>query len=292
MSATVAYALASLACAGLSDVVFKRFSSADRSRGLYVAGIGVTWTLLQGAVAWASAGVPHWTADLLAYGLAAGILVALSNTLLIESLTHIDVGLGSTVYRLNTIAVVIMAVLLLGESWTATKAAGVLLGIAAVVLLFERRPGPPGAHDRFVLFFGLVVLASLLRACFGVLSRHAITHGVGPQELLLVNAPVWIVVGLAYGIVRRERLRLGRAALAYSAVSGLLIFGVANFLLLALQHGEASVAVPIANMSFAAAMLLSLALGMERLTARKGAALALAVLAILVLAGAVRPPGD
>lgn len=284
MSATVAFALGSLLCAGVSDVVFKRFSSVDRSKGLYVAGIGVTWTFLQ-AVATVNGGTPATIdATTVAFGLAAGVLVALSNTLLIESLTHVDVGLGSTVYRLNTIAVVIMAVLLLGESLTATKATGVVLGIAAVALLFDGGSQPGRARDRFALYFGLVVAASLLRACFGVLSRYAMTQGIQPDHLLLVNAPVWIVVGLAYARLRGERFAASPAALAYSVASGLLIFGVANFLLAALRHGEASVAVPIANMSFAAAMVISLALGMERLNARKAAALGLAVLAIATLA--------
>ncbi len=249
-----------------------------------MAGIGVTWTFLQ-AVATVNGGTPATIdATTVAFGLAAGVLVALSNTLLIESLTHVDVGLGSTVYRLNTIAVVIMAVLLLGESLTATKATGVVLGIAAVALLFDGGSQPGRARDRFALYFGLVVAASLLRACFGVLSRYAMTQGIQPDHLLLVNAPVWIVVGLAYARLRGERFAASPAALAYSVASGLLIFGVANFLLAALRHGEASVAVPIANMSFAAAMVISLALGMERLNARKAAALGLAVLAIATLA--------
>jgi hypothetical protein len=43
-------------------------------------------------------------------------------------------GLGSTIYCLNTIAVVVMAVFLLDEPLTGLK----LTGVAAVILLFER----------------------------------------------------------------------------------------------------------------------------------------------------------
>jgi uncharacterized membrane protein len=56
--------------------------------------------------------------------------------------------------------------------------------------------------------------------------------------------------------------------------------------MLAVERGQASVVVPIANMSFLVAVLLSAGLGMERLTPRKLAAAALAIAAIGVLAQA------
>lgn len=43
----VGYALLSLVFAGLNDVVFKRYSQKDRSRGMYIFGVGVVWTALQ-----------------------------------------------------------------------------------------------------------------------------------------------------------------------------------------------------------------------------------------------------
>jgi len=49
----------------------------------------------------------------------------------VETLTHIDVSLGSTVYRLNTIGVVIMSFLVLGESVGGCKLSGIMLGIIA-----------------------------------------------------------------------------------------------------------------------------------------------------------------
>lgn len=286
MSAAVAFALASLACAGLTDVVFKRYSRFARSRGLYVVGIGITWTLLQTLIVGASSSGLQLDAITVAFGLAAGVLVAVSNTLLIESLTHIDVSLGSTIYRLNTIAVVLLAVFVLNEPLTLLKLTGVLLGVGAVFLLFERNHVHPEARNVFLLFFGLVVLASLLRAGFGILSKVAVLRGIDLKSMLLVNAPVWVGVGAAYAWIRREKIDVTGATLGYAAVTGALICGVANFLMLAVERGEASVVVPIANMSFLVALLISAALGMERLTSRKLVAVGLAVAAIGVLARA------
>ncbi|MBK8324204.1 MAG: EamA family transporter [Betaproteobacteria bacterium] len=285
MSAAILFALLSLLFAGLVDVVFRRYSRVDRSRGMYVLGMGVVWTALQGLVVVAMGTDLRIDGRTLAYGLGAGLLVSLANLCLIESLTHIDVGLASTVYRLNTIGVVVMAAILLAEPLTAIKVAGVLLGVFAVVLLYER--GRDAKRQRlFAVYFWLVVAASLLRAGFGILSKSATSQGVDPQLLLLVNAPVWILAGGVYAVFREKGMRVTIAKVKYSIVSGFLIFAVANFLLLAIARGEASVVVPIANMSFLVALLISLALGMERLTPRKSAAIALTVVAIVVLAHA------
>ncbi|MCC7328352.1 MAG: DMT family transporter [Burkholderiales bacterium] len=282
---TVAFALLSLLFAGLLDVVFRRYARVDRSRGMYVMGIGVVWSASQLVVVLAAGRDLGLDARTIAFGLGAGLLIALANICLIESLTHLDVGLASTIYRLNTIGVVILAAFLLAEPITTAKASGVLLGVIAVALLYKR--SSTADHPRvFAKCFWLAVLASMMRACFGIVAKAAELQGVDLQMLLLVNAPVWIVAGGAYALLRERRLRLTRTKVKYAFVSGLLICGVANFLALALERGEASVAVPIANMSFLVALLISVALGMERLTRRKLLAVATTVVAIIVLAHA------
>ena len=59
-----------------------------------------------------------------------------------------------------------------------------------------------------------------------------------------------------------------------------------TFLLLGLRTGEASVVIPIANMSFVVALLTSAAFGMERITRLKLLAVGCAAVAIALLTGA------
>ena len=54
--------------------------------------------------------------------------------------------------------------------------------------------------------------------------------------------------------------------------------------MLAVQHGDASTVIPIANMSFVIALLVPVALKMEILTAKKIGAMAFAITSILLLA--------
>ena len=285
MSRAILFALLSLFFAGLLDVVYKRYSRKERSRGTYVFGIGVVWCVLQtAALAMGEEGLIV-DATSIRYGLFAGLCLTLSNLLLLESLTHINISLGSTVYRLNTIGVVVMAFLFLGEALGGIKLLGVGLGIVAVGLLY--RPDPTAMSEenrgRFLPFFLMAVAASLFRAGYGVITRGGIVHQADPQTMLLLCALSWIVGGAFYARLREGRFRLTKKKVGYALVSGVLVFLVVDFLMLAVKYGEASIVIPIANMSFVMAMLLSVVLRFEPLSLRKGVAMVVACLAIAAL---------
>jgi drug/metabolite transporter (DMT)-like permease len=285
MKLGVAYALGSLVCAGALDVVFRRYSMKERSRGMYVLLAGLVWAGLQLAVIGVREADLGLGGNAVVIGCLAGVLIALANILFIESLGRINVSLASTVYRLNTILVVVLAVLLFGEALTAPKVVGVGLGVLGVMVLYH--PGSsPRVGARFHLFFLLAVAASTLRALWGIVLKAGSLDEVDPQFMMLMSALGFVTVGAIYARWWEGSTRLTRAKLGYSLATGGLLFLVANLLMLALVHGEASVVVPIANMSFVVALGLSAALRMEGLTARKLVAIGLATAAIVALARA------
>ncbi len=280
---SILYALLSLVFATVNDVVFKRYAAKDRSRGAYVFGIGLVWFILQMPTAFAR-GIEFPLATVtLGYGLVAGLFLTASNLLLLESLTHIDASLGSTIYRLNTMGVVVLALLFLDESLGAYKGLGIAAGVVAVFLLYQRDSQCQTSSRTFLLFFSLAVVASLFRALYGVISKAGLLNGADLQPMLIIGALSWVVGGAGYAFFREKRLRMTRNKAIYSLLSGVLVFLIVNFLLLAIEHGQASTVIPIANMSFVFALLLSTALGMERLTPRKFAAVAAAACSILLL---------
>jgi drug/metabolite transporter (DMT)-like permease len=285
MSPGVGYALLSLVAAGVLDVVFARYSGKRPVTGAYLFVIGGVVIAGQSAVL-ALARVPFtWDIQAAGWGLAAGAVLLLANALLIESLGRINVSLGSTIYRLNTIAVVLFAVAFLHETLTIEKTAGILLGIVAVVMLYQR--GGRGDSDRLVLAsLWIAVVASLLRAAFGVISKAGLLDGTDPFLFLVYIGAGWTIAAIVYGLVRRRSVGSTSAVLRYGLVCGTLVCLVASFLLLGLRSGEASIVIPIANMSFVIALLTSAALRMERLTRRKLVAVACAAGAIGLLTGA------
>lgn len=282
VSRAIVFAVLSLLFAGVNDVVFKRYSTKDRSRGVYVLGIGVVWTLLQIITFFSQGHSFSFDPTTLYYGFGAGLALALSNILLIESLTHIDASLGSTIYRLNTIGVVLLAWLFLHESVGMFKAIGISAGITAVLLL-ARRPQVSHAAGTFRFFVGAAIAASLLRSIYGVLTRSAVVHHAGTDAMLLVISSCWIVGGGSYALVREKRFRITGKKAAYSAISGVLVFLIVNCLMLAVTLGEASTVISIANMSFVMALALSASLGMETLSRRKVYAVLCACLSIFLL---------
>jgi len=286
MSDGVGYALLSLLAAGVLDVVFARYSGTHRVTSAYLVAIGVVVIVGQ-AIALAVARVPLAVdAGAALWGMFAGAVVMLANALLVKSLAGINVSLGSTIYRLNTIAVVIFAVAFLREAPTVPKLAGVLLGLIAVILLYQH--GGRGGDDRLLrasLWFAIG--ASLLRAAFGIVSKIGVADGTDPFVFMLYVGVGWTLAATIYGMLRLHRVASPlREVLPSACISGTLVCLVASFLLLALRTGEASIVIPIANMSFVVALLISSASAMERFTLRKLLAVASAALAIAVLTGA------
>jgi drug/metabolite transporter (DMT)-like permease len=269
MSAGVGYALLSLAAAGILDVLYARYSGKRPVSGTYLFTIGGVVIAGQSAAV-ALLGVPFVIDTRAAvYGTIAGAVVMLANALLVESLARINVSLGSTIYRLNTIAVVIFAVLFLNEAATFPKLAGVLLGIVAVILLYQRA-GRGGDHRFLRMAMWLAIGASLLRAAFGILSKIGLSDGSDAFMFMLYVGVGWTAAAVVYGLLRREQRQAPlRQVLPYAVASGVLVCIVVTFLLLGLRTGEASIVIPIANMSFIVALLTSAAFGMERFTLRK-----------------------
>ncbi len=283
MSAAIGFALVSLLFAGVNDVVFKRYSRRERSRGMYVLGIGIVWGILQLLALTAQGQQIDLATPTLAFGIAAGVMVTLSNLLLLESLTHLDVSLGSTIYRLNTVGVVILSFMFLGEPLYPVKLLGI--GFAVVAVLFLYRDRPTHVEVRALnLFFWVAVSASVLRAGFGVTFKAGLSQGGHPPTMMLIAATCWIIGGFCYAWLRERRIRITRKKLGYAALSGVLVFFIVNSLTLALERGQASVVVPIANLSFIVALALSVAMKMERFTIPKTIATVCAAVSIYLLA--------
>ncbi|MBW2520906.1 MAG: EamA family transporter, partial [Deltaproteobacteria bacterium] len=91
------------------------------------------------------------------------------------------------------------------------------------------------------------------------------------------------VGGALYARLREGRFRLTKKKAAYALASGVLVFLVVAFLMLAVKYGEASIVIPIANMSLVMAMTISVLLRYETINFRKGSAMIVACLAIVTL---------
>ena len=283
MTAAITFALLSLFSAGCLDVSFKRYSKKARSRGIYLAICGVTWTSLQITYFVSQNVALIFDFVTLIYGLAAGIILALANLLLIESLTALNLSVGSTIYRLNTVAVVFLSLIILAEPVSALKSLGVIMAIAAVWMLCERADYQT-LQSGLGVFIWMAIIASALRGIFAIIAKLGMAAGTHSDTALLIYAISWILAGLIYAIWREDNVRVTTPKIAYGVISGTLLCMTANFIILAIARGDVSTVVPIANLSFVVAFCLSAAFGMELFTRRKAGALVSATAAIFLLA--------
>lgn len=277
----ILFALASLLCAAVNDMLFKLYARKRRPVGIYVATIGLVWAAVFAALGPPSALAATWRATLF-WGIFSGTLGALANLLFIWALRRHEVGTCATIYRLNLAPAAILAVVLLAETVSWAKAIGV--GAAVVAVLLFSNGGPRSETFHLGRGLGLVVSASLLRAGMGVTWKCGLVDGVNLYWLLAVNGLVWLVSGLVYhAFEARQDAPLTRKTWWYGAGSGLAVCGIALFVMLALQRGEASVILPISQLSFCLTSLLGVLLLREAVTGRKIAGTACAIACIVIL---------
>ena len=250
---------------------------------MLIFGVGLIWTLAQWSLAQILDTPIEFNNVTLIFGLMAGAFVTLSNLLLLESLRHIEVSLGATIYRLNTIGVILLSFVFLNEPFGWFKGFGILIGLIAVLFLYQGEIS--SSNQKQLLFFvGLAVVASFFRAAFGVSTKAGFLEGADRNSMLLIISSSWIVGGAVYALWRERRFRITWEKTRFICLSSFLVVGVTNFLMLALQFGDASIVIPIANMSFVIALLLSVTLKMETFTTAKMWAMAFAIVSILCLA--------
>jgi drug/metabolite transporter (DMT)-like permease len=252
--------------------------------------VGIVWSAVFAGIQIGS-GHLKITATAVGWGLLAGTFSALGNYLLVASLRELDAGVGATIYRLNLVVVAIMAVFILDEKMTVIKVLGLLGAGVAVVLFAERQKNHShsGLMGKALL---LAITASILRAGMGLSYKLAmISFGKLPAGeiqsqthwFLAIQGLIWVVLGLGVSIRFEKDFKLTRMNAGFGLLSGSLCCGIVLSLAWALERGNASVIVPITQMSFLVTALISWPLINERFTPRKVTALALAAGAILLL---------
>jgi len=280
---SVLFALGSMFCAGLNDLIFKQYVARDRSKGAYIALIGAIWALFFYIMGSLSGGL-RFDHESVSFGLVSGTVTIIANILLLEGFRGVDASVGSTIYRLNFVVVVFLAPFFLAEQLTLRKLWGLAFATSSVFLMSWSSDSKPTSSDRTIPFFVLlVIVASILRGLMGFFYKLGTMHAVDTNTFLFINALFWVFGGPIYGVIFEGGLRVDRSVISYGIVSGILVVGIASFLFLSVKMGEAIIAVPIAQLSFVVTAVLSVWLLKERVTSRKVLGILCAIATILIL---------
>jgi drug/metabolite transporter (DMT)-like permease len=218
------------------------------------------------------------------WGAAAGVLVVVGYYNFAWSLRHGSVSTNATIFRLSFAVTVALAVLLLGETLTPAKLAGLALALVAVWLLLAAPDSAARADSERRASLARVLVATLAVGVASFTYKLGLRAGAAPVSLVAAQGAVAVALATAFAARLDGGVRPTRAALTHAPVAAVLL--VTAFILLAkgLQTGEVSVIVPIAQMGFVVTALLGFVLLREPFTPRKGAGLAAAVAALASLA--------
>lgn len=283
MTPGVGAALAAMLFYGLADLVYKRAAT---------AGVGAHHFLM--VQAWCFApGIALYgllTGTLVAgagmlWGLGAGLFTWIALYNFARSLAQGAVSTNAPVFRLSFALTAALAVWLLGEPLTAWKVAGLAAALVAVWLLLAAPAGrEPPAPRSSGASLARVLVATVAMAIVNLFYKLGALAGGSPATVLVGQASLFVSLATGFVWMTDGAPRPVPAAWRYApAAAGLLL--LAGVLLIGgLARGEASVLVPIAQMSFVVTAALGIAVLREPVTPRKAAGLLFAVAALAFLA--------
>lgn len=272
---SLALALGSMVLASIGDFLYKRGQLAGVRATTFLWVQSLTFNVCNLTIALATDSLRP-DPSLLVFGPLLGVTMYSSRLLFMRSLQTGDLSVNGTIFRLSFVITAALAMGLSGESVYPAKLLGLGLAGLAVLGLLDVRAGR--AADRLRGAAPLVV-ATLGFGLFGWFQKLGTAAGVAPAALLVGQGLVYL--GLAVpGSLLTGGLRPTRAELIHGPICGVLFSASFLALLTSLQTGEASVNVPINQLSFVlSAILAALFLG-ERLGRRKVLGLLAAVLAV------------
>jgi drug/metabolite transporter (DMT)-like permease len=199
------------------------------------------------------------------------------NVLKLESLRTLPSVVVYPVFALNGVGTALLAALFLGAPMGAFQLLGVAVSAVALLLLIERKGHTLLPTGLWLAFAGLV-LYSLSNFVTAAALPYMVPAAFIAFSSLFAAGPYYILESRLH----KRHGKLGQSTgmgIAIGLVNSLAFFA----LLYAITDGPVSVVFPLVGMSLLVSVVMSRAAFGEPLPARKAAAIALAVVAILLI---------
>lgn len=283
MPAGIEFALGAMLFFGLGDLLYKRGAAAGAQAHRFL--MVQSWVFGPTVLLYSFfTGTLHFVRGSL-WGAPVGVFVLVGFYNFARSLSTGSISINAPVFRLSFVLTAALAIVLLGEPLTAYKAAGIALALAAAWLLLGG--GPAAANERRKENASSLVRVLVATVAVGIanfLYTLGLRAGATPGSLIVVQAAV--VISLATGFVARidGRIRPAGPVLRYAPLAAIVLALAFAFMVEAMARGQASIAVPIAQMGFVVTALLGFVVLGERFTARKGVGIVAALAALACLA--------
>jgi uncharacterized membrane protein len=284
VSAGVSYALLTLFCFGLNDLLFKR--AAQHRAASHQVMMVLTLTMLPLFVAYGLATRSIAPAPVALWGALGGLFAFFGFYNFSRSLSYGAVSVLSPIFRLQFVVTAVLALAFLGEELSVAKIGGLALAVAAVWLLLANPAGAKAEIPHAAI--ARVLMATVAVGIAFFLFKLALRQGATPATVLLCQVLALSSASTVLSVYLDHGFAASPAALRYGIPFGISQAVGFAALIIGLSIGEASILVPIAQLSFVLTAVVGLTLLREPATARKMTGLAAAVGAVALLALAAR----
>lgn len=273
-------ALGAMLLFGLGDLVYKRGAAAGAPAHQFL--MVQSWLFGPSVLAYAYFTGTLRFAPASAWGALAGCFILIGFYNFAASLRTGSISINAPVFRLSFVLTAALAIALLGESLTGFKVAGIGLALGAAWLLLGG-PAGEGRHESRESLVRVLV-ATLTVGLGNFVYTLGLRGGATPGSLIVVQAAV--VITLATGFVAFKDRRIAPAApvVRFAPLAAVVLAAAFACMVEAMARGEASIAVPIAQMGFVVTALIGFLSLRERFTPRKGMGIAAALAALGCLA--------
>lgn len=283
MLQTVGFALVALLCFGVNDLIFRRASRLGATPHHIMMTLLLTmmplltmYGLLSGTL------VLHPSALWGTLGAIFGYVAFYKFSAVLQSGA---VSVAVPVFRLSFVVAAILAILFLGESLSTAKLAGLCCAVAAVWCLLGGAASKAEISSEAKL---QIIIATVSAGIPFYLFKLGLNQGASAAAVLFgqtvgaaaiaTAASCWIDRGFRPSAVSV------RHGIAYGTINAL-GFGI---LVEAMARGEASILVPIAQLSFLVAVVVGMLWFKEQTSPRKLAGIGLAIAAVALLGVAAK----
>lgn len=284
MLETIGFAVIAMLAFGVNDIIFKRASQ----KGATAHNIMMTLSLsmfpplaLYGLLS--EALVPHPAALWGSLG-AAFTYVAFYN--FSRALQAGAVSVAVPVFRLFFVGTAILAIVFLNEPLTAWKVLGLVVAVLAVWLLLATSATTKAEISREAL--ARILLAALIGGVPFFFFKLGLVHGASTASVLFCQSFALALISTVASVLIDKKFYAPRVAVQHGIAFGLIqAFGFA-ILLEGMVRGEASILVPISQLSFLVSAVAGVVLWKEHVTERKLIGIGAAVAAVLTLGVAAK----
>ena len=282
MNTVVLLSLAGAAFNALNDLIYRSSSTSFKKNEVlsFYAFSSIASAFIALIMAAGERGTFYFLPQELLYGSVLGILSFLTYLFFLFSFTGENTSTSVTVFRLNMIPGIILAILIIDEKLTVEKVLALSLFVACIFLFKERSKSIQATKETKYIVFA--VAACLFGGMLNFVNKLAAMHTESNFRLLLWRFTTVAVLSFIY-LVIKKRFIINRKIIKYAGMSGSLLVFAIFFILTALKKGDVGVVIPVSQSALVIVSVISWIFYNEKADLRKIIAVISAIGAIIII---------